>query len=327
MEAGLKTVAYIGLSGPIGYDYSDDDQGHPILENVSGLAICYDEIVFLSRGFCPADMRDLSFVRFLDEEVSTSELGDVVARGAITEMRRLMPDPVESPFEGWNRWYKAMLPSMPGRRIDNHNRGLFVGDDIAVSGNSMVLENGLADLASAELLSDRRVDVILPSPLQRVLRPMGPPELDDDYFSKEKLLAAEELVGIRSPNALSALGGYSETVDQIRDHDLVREFRSYLREREAGESTGYGLRLAESIQREAMTVASERLRKERGAGSLMWGLGAPAVGMAGSVLFPPLGGALSSVAKAIKARRERASSEAVSWAPFVLEMTSEQWGR
>jgi hypothetical protein len=63
----------IGASGPIGYDYKReqvDGVPYPVLEDLWGILLCYDELWFLSRAFCPSDMWDLPYVRFLDEEAT-----------------------------------------------------------------------------------------------------------------------------------------------------------------------------------------------------------------------------------------------------------------
>lgn len=66
-------TAFIGLSGPIAYDYKNvGDKIHPvetsapnpILEDSLGLMAFYDEIHFLAPQLCPRNMRDLPYVRF-----------------------------------------------------------------------------------------------------------------------------------------------------------------------------------------------------------------------------------------------------------------------
>ena len=68
--------AFIGLSSPLAYDYKprlplvdprDGSSPNPILEDAMGLLLFYDELVFLSRHLCPADMRSLDYVSFLTD--------------------------------------------------------------------------------------------------------------------------------------------------------------------------------------------------------------------------------------------------------------------
>jgi hypothetical protein len=69
-----KKVAYVGISGPVSYDYRhgtkrvnrrDQSTPNPVLENVSGLLLCYDELIFLSKHFCPIDIWKLPYVKFI----------------------------------------------------------------------------------------------------------------------------------------------------------------------------------------------------------------------------------------------------------------------
>ena len=65
-----RNCAYVGKAVPVGWDYAREDTvgiPNPVLESVLGLLLCYDEIWFPSREFCPEDMRDLSYIKFIDE--------------------------------------------------------------------------------------------------------------------------------------------------------------------------------------------------------------------------------------------------------------------
>ena len=71
-----KRTAYIGISYPLLYDYRYQadkspndllDSPNPIIESPLGLMIFYDEILFLCRSVCPNNMRNLPYVRFVDE--------------------------------------------------------------------------------------------------------------------------------------------------------------------------------------------------------------------------------------------------------------------
>lgn len=71
-----KRTAYIGISYPLLYDYrhqadksSNDllDSPNPIIESPLGLMIFYDEILFLCKSVCPNNMRNLPYVKFVDE--------------------------------------------------------------------------------------------------------------------------------------------------------------------------------------------------------------------------------------------------------------------
>jgi hypothetical protein len=69
-------IAYVGLSGPLFYDYGHlatpgpadmQSSPNPILDSPYGLLLLFDELWFLTRSVCPENMRELDYVRFLDE--------------------------------------------------------------------------------------------------------------------------------------------------------------------------------------------------------------------------------------------------------------------
>ena len=71
-----KRTAYIGISYPLLYDYEHQankgpndlsDSPNPIIESPLGLMIFYDEILFLCKSVCPNNMRNLPYVKFVDE--------------------------------------------------------------------------------------------------------------------------------------------------------------------------------------------------------------------------------------------------------------------
>ena len=71
-----KRTAYIGLSYPLLYDYNHQadkspndlySSPNPIIESPLGLMILFDEILFLCRSVCPNNMRQLPYVKFVDE--------------------------------------------------------------------------------------------------------------------------------------------------------------------------------------------------------------------------------------------------------------------
>lgn len=71
-----KRIAYIGLSYPLLYDYKHQadktpndlsDSPNPIIESPLGLMVLYDEILFLCRSICPNNMRNLPYIKFVDE--------------------------------------------------------------------------------------------------------------------------------------------------------------------------------------------------------------------------------------------------------------------
>lgn len=83
--------AYIGISGPLAYDYKnqgdkfdsrESSAPNPLLEDSLGLLICYDELVFLSPHLCPRNMRELPYISYLNDRVDFSEVFPVALEQA-----------------------------------------------------------------------------------------------------------------------------------------------------------------------------------------------------------------------------------------------------
>ncbi|MDR4492421.1 MAG: hypothetical protein R2685_16250 [Candidatus Nitrosocosmicus sp.] len=69
----MTRVAFVGLSGPTGYDYKNyqDKKSiipNPILEAPLGLMVLYDKILFLHPSVCPKSMLKLLLIEFLSEK-------------------------------------------------------------------------------------------------------------------------------------------------------------------------------------------------------------------------------------------------------------------
>jgi hypothetical protein len=122
---------------------------NPILDSPFGILLLYDEIWFLTRSLCPQNVRDLSYVRFLDEEGALPSLADI---DVDTAAGRLSADPTMqeryAAVTGLFRRYDRVLQTSRvdwGSGPDNHTHGLRIGD-IETSANSVRLESILFDL-------------------------------------------------------------------------------------------------------------------------------------------------------------------------------------
>lgn len=77
---------FVGLSAPVAYKYGLGDQrllgpqsagGNPILEGGVAISLIYEELWFLTRALCPLNLRDCSWVYFLDEEGLLPDISDL----------------------------------------------------------------------------------------------------------------------------------------------------------------------------------------------------------------------------------------------------------
>lgn len=327
----MKTVAYLGLSGPVGYDYTHSS-GHgdgvapgtpnAVLENVSGLLICYDEIVFIAPEFCPQDMRELPYVSFLVDTPFRKAAEELVDRSSVATVVQQIPPGERLVRPNFDLFSEVSSQMRNGRKfaIDNHNRPVPLSATCLASGNSMVVENALVDLACSQLIPEARVDVIVPTPLRPALTALLPPELDSDYFSPEKRRAASEILGIRTPNILGPKGAYHEIIEEAREHKRASEFRDYLRESNGSENDGVAL--ARQIERTAIATASRQMEKTFDGPHKFWTWGVPAARGLANYFAPGSGTGLAGLLTSVKSHKDRRELMQAAWAPFVLDMKS-----
>jgi hypothetical protein len=86
----VRKIAYIGPSGPIGYDYEhglNTRYPNPLLEAPFGLAIMYDEVKFLHPAVCPKSMQKLDFVKFLSDTEDIQDYFDRIDSSEIDRYR------------------------------------------------------------------------------------------------------------------------------------------------------------------------------------------------------------------------------------------------
>ncbi|MEU0273770.1 hypothetical protein [Streptomyces sp. NPDC006307] len=107
-----KRRAFLGRFAPAYYDLANrhrvrgKDEPNAVLENAVGLMLCYDELWFLRRQDCPADMQELNFVHFVEDDSALLR----VATEAYEQARQSIPpippntyeDPVIEEHLGWS---------------------------------------------------------------------------------------------------------------------------------------------------------------------------------------------------------------------------------
>ncbi|MGX1703545.1 hypothetical protein [Microbacterium sp. NPDC055357] len=321
-----KNAAFIGLAGPFGYDYRnpaprvderDGSSPNPVLENVLGLLLCYDELVFLAPQFCPADMRDLPYVRFLTDDPSSIE----AAVAALTEFDAADQDGwMDGPsFELFSDISAEMCGPATGEfAIDNHTHNLHVGRTEVV-GNGMRLDNALRDLWVVAELGLSHTDVIFGSPAQEALNKELERELaDSQYFSTTKRSAATQLAALQVPNVLGPSGSYHEGLETIRDRRDVAEFRQYLLAIDA--PVADGISLAKEISQAAFATVDELSERYLKDPHVFRSLGVPAVQGALDTVVPGAGSAVAYAAEAPFQIGDRRFNNASKWAPFVVAL-------
>ncbi|WP_282845829.1 hypothetical protein [Microbacterium oxydans] len=300
-------------------DEEDHSSPNPVLENVLGLLLCYDELVFLARQFCPADLRELPYVRFLTDDADMS----AAAGRAIAAYESAERDDWEE-YPSFDQ-FAEISEQMQGEErerfaIDNHTHGLRIGGE-AVTGNAMRLDNAVCDLWIAAELGLDRSDVIFSSPAQQALsRQLEPEVVDGQYFGHEKRVAATQLVSLQVPNFLGPTGSYHEALEGIRDRRDVAEFRQFLLEFDAPIKDG--ITLADEISRAAFDVSDELSRRYLAPKGFFRSIGVPVVRGTVNMVMPGLGNAAALAIEAPHQIGERQFKTRARWAPFIVALNA-----
>lgn len=246
--------ALVGFSSPIAYDYehlatrapSDlQSSPNPILDSPFGLMLLFDEIVFISRSFCPENMRTLAYVRFLDEEglFPSSALGDWASAY----------DAVESSVE-WRRAAERVWESSGRRDVvdviarvtgglsgsDNHTHDVRVGDFVG-RGNADVY-NLFRDLLIRDVLADQSLELVTNSFTQRFLE-----------HKRDRVLAearqTELIVVDNIHNYTAPAGPYHPVIDKLRENSYLSHFRRWIADQPASVSDAELKDIKESVER------------------------------------------------------------------------------
>jgi hypothetical protein len=251
--------AFIGLSGPLLYDYevqadpTPADQvssPNPILDSPFGLLLLYDELWFLTRSLCPQNMRDLRYVRFVDEDGNLPRLADIEVE---TSARSVHEDPAAAQRYARVRrlfeQYDAVLQTLHvdwGSGPDNHTHTLRIGD-IDTYANSVALESILFDLEVVRRL-DEDVELVANSFGQRWLDVSRPKLAESDL--------AHLLVVDRIPNIVFREGPYHPVIDEARENPHLQAFRTWV----SATSASLDADDAKSIKVEVEAAIAETVR-------------------------------------------------------------------
>jgi hypothetical protein len=225
-------IAYVGLSSPIFYDYKNPaskspsdiySSPNPILDSAFGLFLLFDEVWFLCRSVCPENMRNLPYVKFLDE---TSQLPPLENIPTFNIQDLIKNDPAIA--KKYDLFYKNRLDYWETvKKVgihwdaspDNHSHGLKL-KNINISANSLRPELVLFDIEVLNRLGKKNVELITNSFNQTWL------ENHDNPLARIKL--SELLVIENIPNYLTNKGPYHPCVEEARDNSYLKSYRKWI---------------------------------------------------------------------------------------------------
>ncbi|MFF0527575.1 hypothetical protein ACFYT3_04215 [Nocardia amikacinitolerans] len=328
-----RSAAYIGVAGVLAYDYKNPgspkkfgniSNPNPILENVPGLLICYDDLYFLSREFCPRDMLELPYVHFVNELEDFSERAEIAYSQYVNIANEIEFDAnpdrdAVSGFDTWEETVESLLTPLLGFGPDHHTHGVALTPTWTVSGSGRDPRGAIVDLGTALALDKRNMDVILSSvassfkPGSKVFH--HGMDLSRDHW---RTSAASSLVEIATPSYLGVEGAYHPAYEELRSHKRIVEFRDFLKEVDAPHSDGK--LLANEVVALADNHASNVLERFVKGKNKFRSVGIPILGGVLNSIVPGVGSAISGGNSAAEYVIEQRMRNKVSWAPFVLDL-------
>ena len=309
----MKRIAYIGLSTPVFYDYrtqvdhapSDmSDSPNPILDSPFGILLLYDELWFLCRSLCPGNMRNLPYIRFLDED------------GVVGDIARISPTAPEKLFTKANltAFHNSAADYYQTREKagitwdaapDNHTHGLNVAG-AHVSGNSWSVGNVLLDTAILTTIGDARVEFITNTFTQRLF------ESQADVY--HKLRMSEIMVVEDIPNYLARLGPYHPCIDEARSNSYLRDYRNWIATQTVPASETEKAEMKRDVEAAIADCQKRIFIKHLAPAGGYSTLGKTIVGVGGDVLLPG-SSVLASLGEQLVEERKKQS---IRWQGFVV---------
>ncbi len=293
----------------------------PILENTLGLLLCYDEIWFISRSLCPAAMRNLPYVKFVEDFpdltnrviVACDQYGDIARNFSkkLTDAHR------KQESEGWNRIWTDIQEAFPFEMsLDNHSRGVVLSGTLVGSPFPGAPENAVLDWGVAASL-DFDVDITINTPLARSLSGELTETRRAGGLTGVHVRAAELLLPVQAADWHGPDGAYHESIEDLREHPNIREFRHYLGSVDAVDKSGEDL--ARHVSDLALSHSRDVLERfVKGRGKIKT-LGSAAIGMAGNAVQPGLGSVIGGAISGLDFLKERKLRKEVAWSVFVLD--------
>lgn len=233
-------IAFIGSSSPLFYDYrnkasrapSDTESSpNPVLDSPFGLLLLFDEIWFLCRSLCPENMRNLPYVKFLDETGSLPKLDDI----AFSDLKSAKIElPIYNKYlkhrERFFSRYRKIVRKVGivwNSAPDNHTHSLKVGNT-NISANSVALRNLLFDMEVVKRIGRKNVEFVVNSFFQTWMQDSENPVVKAKF--------TELLVLDYIPNYLTPKGPYNKCIEEVRRNPYLKDFRKWITEQSFGAS-------------------------------------------------------------------------------------------
>jgi hypothetical protein len=321
--------AYIGLSGPLGYDYKNQfekihkeemSSPNPILENAMGILLFYDELVFACPQVCPKSMRQLDYVKFLyelpDFEEKIRRIKNKIDNLNIDSYRDL-----SEKIHGNKNYSEAIkrilgqsvsftaLNTAPRFLIDHHTHNFHLGGEEWTRASSFDIRGWLFDSEVVEEFNLQKYDPVFNSNTLLIA---------DDFEKKYKdsYKLTDQLVIRNIPNYINEAGPYHESIEELRHHKFITEFRTHLDEIMANSNSKELERIANEVEATAEQTRKEVFLKYMKSYNSYWGL-AKSAGTEIAGLFVPGVGLATELGERYFRGKDNKGHK---WAAFLTEL-------
>ena len=315
--------AYIGLSSPTAYFY-DSDQSHfkeqwqwnPILESPQGLITLFDELWFLTRAVCPANLRSESYVKFLDEDSAYIPLIKGVSKlfyeerldGILTKYPYLV-DAIDIPphFPGEQfKSYREVIDAVYGKEpdsnnpIDNHSHGIDICG-YQLWGNSLSIDHFAFDAAIISNMGANNIEFITN-------------RFNTELFKGKartlgNLQVSQGVTIKRIPVLQTPAGPVLHRIEAIRENKYLVDFRNKIISTEHLENL---TDLVDSIEAEFNKYRNDLLLKKQRGTNLLSSIGKNALSFLGGLVIPAVG--------EIKSLKEDYQASKMNWTGFISKI-------
>jgi hypothetical protein len=212
--------AFVGLSSPIGYDYSKGyssthGKPNPLLDSPMGLFLFYDEIWFINRRTCPVNCEKLPYVKFLDEEYDMNKLNLKQFSWDNWEIEKHIPQEILQ--KSYDMWDQAIELNVGNNNlgIDGHGNSFKIGG-IGIYPNptpqNLMIDDHIANHFGFELITNSKTSVLASAT-----------KIDTKEELKNSL--TQLLICENVPNFQLPEGPYHEVIEDLRTENLLKSFR------------------------------------------------------------------------------------------------------
>jgi hypothetical protein len=271
---------------------------------------------FLHRALCPFDLQTANFVKFIEDDPVLIRRAEV----AYEQFSQIYWDnfydwhaeneETRRASAIWSSTVEFIRDELPFEFVpDHHGQGI----EGFTSGSGASVANVLCDLGIATSL-DLNFDVIFNGRASSLAYALQAPRVQSTH---QRLKLAEHVTAIRTIDHLGPQGAFHESLNDLRSHPRVAEFRQFMTQLEIPD--GDFKKLATEVEQAADRHSRDVLdRYLKGRGKIRT-IGAAAISAGANFLLPGSGGVLSGALAATDWWKARQHRKQIAWAPFVLD--------